>query len=71
MMTEIRVNIGSGNGLLPDDTKPLPEPMLTDHQWSPSDIRVRAISQEMPQPSLTKVHLKITDFIQIAQGPLS
>ena len=35
MATEIWVNIGSGNGLLPDDTKPLPEPMLTDHQWSP------------------------------------
>ena len=27
--TEILVNIGSGNGLLPDGTKPLPEPMLT------------------------------------------
>ena len=27
------VNIGSGNGLLPDGTKPLPEPMLTNHQW--------------------------------------
>ena len=26
----IRVNIGSGNGFLPDGTKPLPEPMLTD-----------------------------------------
>ena len=34
MATEIWVNIGSGNGLLPDGTKPLPEPMLTDHQWS-------------------------------------
>ena len=29
--TDIRVNIGSGNGLLPDGTKPLPEPVLTDH----------------------------------------
>ena len=29
MATEIWVNIGSGNGLLPDGTKPLPEPMLT------------------------------------------
>ena len=29
------VNIGSVNGLLPDGNKPLPEPMLTDHQWSP------------------------------------
>ena len=28
----IWVNIGSGNGLLPDGTKPLPEPMLT-HRW--------------------------------------
>ena len=31
---EIWVNIGSGNGLLPDGTKPLPEPMLT-YQWGP------------------------------------
>ena len=31
----IWVNIGLDNGLLPDGTKPLPEPMLTDHQWSP------------------------------------
>ena len=27
----IWVNIGSGNGLLPEGTKPLPEPMLTYH----------------------------------------
>ena len=24
-------NVGSGYGLLPDDTKPLPEPVLTYH----------------------------------------
>ena len=35
MATKIWVNIGSGNSLLPDGTKPLPETMLTDHQWSP------------------------------------
>ena len=35
MATEIWVNIGSGNGLLPDGTKPLPEPMMTDRQWNP------------------------------------
>ena len=29
MVTQIWVNIGSGNGLLPDNTKPLPEQMLT------------------------------------------
>ena len=28
MMSEIYVNIGSGNGLVPDGTKPLPEPLL-------------------------------------------
>ena len=32
MATDIWVNIGSGDDLLPDDTKPLPEPMLTYHQ---------------------------------------
>ena len=26
------VNTGLSNGLLPDSTKPLPEPMLTYHQ---------------------------------------
>ena len=29
MALEILVNTGSGSGLLPDGTKPLPEPMLT------------------------------------------
>ena len=32
MTSEKLVNIGSGNGLLPDGTKPLPEPMLSHHQ---------------------------------------
>ena len=32
MATYILVNIDSGNGLLPDGTKPLPEPMLTYQQ---------------------------------------
>ena len=35
MATEIWVNIVSGNGLLPDGTKPLPEPMLTFYHLSP------------------------------------
>ena len=55
MATEIWVNIGSGNGLLPDGTKPLPEPMLTDHHLKSSDIHIWIISQEMPQPSITKI----------------
>ena len=36
-------NIGSGNGLLPDGTKPLPEPMTYDKIYSVSFIW--AISQ--------------------------
>ena len=47
----ILVNIGSGNGLLPDGTKPLPEPMLTIHPSS-LGIHLREISQEMPQISI-------------------
>ena len=31
----IVLNFGSGNGLLPDGTKPLPEPMLIYHTWDP------------------------------------
>ena len=31
-IVEILVNTGSGNGLLPDGTKPLPEQMFTYHQ---------------------------------------
>ena len=30
---KIWVNIDSGNGLLFDSTKPLPEPMFINHQW--------------------------------------
>ena len=32
MALEILVNTGSGNGSVPDGTKPLPEPMLTYQQ---------------------------------------
>ena len=34
MATGIYVNIGSGNGLLPDRTKPLPEQILTNDKWN-------------------------------------
>ena len=32
MVSKILVNTGSVNGLLPDGTKPLPEPVMTNHQ---------------------------------------
>ena len=52
MATKIWVNIGSGDDLLPDGTKPFPEPMLTHPH-------LRAFSQELPQPSITEDCLKI------------
>ena len=36
--TYVWVNIGSGNGLLPEGTKPLPKPMLTYHQLGSAAI---------------------------------
>ena len=60
MVTHILVNIDSGNGLLPDGTKPLPEPMLTYHELGPVADWLRAMSREQPQPSVTKIRLKIT-----------
>ena len=59
MVTWIWVNIDSGNALLPDGTKPLPEPML-DSSIRSSDIHPRAISQKIPQSSIIKISLKIT-----------
>ena len=59
MVTEIWVKIGSGNDLLPDSTKPLPEPMLTDHHWGPVTFTTGQF-YEMPQPSITESRLKIT-----------
>ena len=51
MATEICINIDFCNGLLCDDTKP-----LTDLPSArSSDIHLRAISEEIPQPSVTKI----------------
>ena len=58
MASHILVNIGSGNGLLPDGTKPT----WTNIDLSSvraSGIHLRAISQEIPQPPITKISLKI------------
>ena len=65
MAAEIWVTIGSGNGLLPNGTKPLPEPMLIYHQLRTSDIHLRASSQGIHQPSITEI------ICNISQGPMS
>ena len=33
MVPKVWVNFSSGNGLVPDGTKPLPEPLFTYYQW--------------------------------------
>ena len=60
MVTWDLVNIGSGNGLVPDSTKPLPEPILTYRLLRSSHIHLRPISLEVLHPSVAKISLRIT-----------
>ena len=67
------VNIGSGNGLLPDGTKPLPEPMLTYHQLgSVSFIREQLHKRYLSHQSLKQLAWTwlIYNLIQISQGSM-
>ena len=48
MATYIWVNIDSGNGLLPDGTKPLPEPMLTYHKYGPVTLSKGNFTRDTP-----------------------
>ena len=59
MAAKIGVNNYSGNGLLPDGTKPLPEPVLTYHQCSPFVFTTGAISQQLLKISILESNLKI------------
>ena len=52
METSTWVNIGSDSGLLPDVTKPLPEPTLTYVLWG---IQPRAISSDMLMHLINKM----------------
>ena len=72
MVIQIWVNIGSGNGSLPDSSKPLPEPMLT-YQWCPVAFISRVISEWMPKPLFCIMSLKIIilNYCHISQGPMS
>ena len=35
LVTSLALSDGSGDGLLPDGNQPLPESMVTSHQWGP------------------------------------
>ena len=58
MATKIWVDIGSGDGLLPDGTITWTNVDLS--LVKSIDIHIRTNSQEMPQLSITKICLKIT-----------
>ena len=73
MATGIWVKIGSGNALLPEGPKPLPESMLTDHQWSPVTVILGQFHKRwlnhQSQTSILKSCFE--NFIQISQGQMS
>ena len=73
MATDIWVNIGSGNGLMIDGTKPLPEPTLIYHQWGPVSITWELFHKwyRSHQSQRLAWKLLIQNCIQISQGPMS
>ena len=70
MVSWVFIKTGSGNGLLPDGTKLLPEPMLACHQYAPvADIHPTAIPLEMFKIWINGLrlnikHLKSTPHLQ-------
>ena len=62
MVRQKWVNIGSGNGLLPDVTKPLPEPVLTYQQWGIVAFHLRAISRKILKKSILDMGFEIIDL---------
>ena len=50
----------SGSTLVPSGNKPLLEPMLIDHQWSPVTFILGQFHNRCPKPSITKIYLKTT-----------
>ena len=59
MALEILVNTGSGNGLLPDSIKPLPEPTLTFHLTRSSINHSRVMFTGILKISILKLCLKL------------
>ena len=57
MATWILVNTGSGNGLLPDGTKPLPEPVLTYHD-NDNDNEYVLLPCSIYKYNITNIHIR-------------
>ena len=58
MVLRIWVNIGSGIDLLHDDTKPLPEPKLSNHQWSLMALTWGQFHRKCPMCFILMVYCK-------------
>ena len=68
---EILVTTGSGNGLWPEFTKPLPAPMLTHRQWGPVTITWELKKKYLDQQSVRLTWKSfIWHCIQISLGPM-
>ena len=69
----VTVNIGSGNGLLPDSTKPVPEPILTYHEWGFMVFTLEQFRSEVQGTVLYNKFEKYTfkNNYHISQGPMS
>ena len=70
MMTQNWVNIGLDNGFVAWQHKAITWINVDVSIIKSSDIRLRAISQEIHQASINKINLK-KKFIQTSQGPMS
>ena len=68
MTTQISVNIGSGDDLLPDGAKPLPEPKLTNQKLF-HGIHQEAISQEMLRELIRNMCSEIRFFKLLQRLP--
>ena len=76
MVTRIWVNIGLGNGLLPDGTKPLPEPMLTYHQKGPFEDNFTSDTSAINhwnklENYFTKFHWNLPGVNELTESSLS
>ena len=68
MALEILVNSGWGNGLLPDGTKPLPEPLLTSYQRMLCGIHLKAMSLEVLMNFFCNIYAEIA-LLKLLHGP--
>ena len=68
MVSEILVNTGSDNRLLPDGIKPLPEPNVElISSVRSNDNPLQEMSQEIPEPLIIKMKFQVYNFIEISQ----